>query len=442
MKSSQTSSSAIRIKNVSKQFFKQEQKTFKEFIPALFTGKKTTETFWALKNIDLDVKKGETVGIIGPNGSGKSTLLKLMAGVSKPSKGTVHVNGKVAPLIELGAGFHPELTGKENIYLNGSILGMDRKEVEKKFNKIVNFAELWDFIDQPIKHYSSGMYLRLAFAVAIHTDPDILLIDEILTVGDVKFKAKCFEKMRQFQKQKKTIIYVSHDLGSVRNFCSRVGILKYSKLQHVLSTDKAIDTYMYTQDEDQKKEKPIQEEKKDISRKSKKEEKNTSKIEKTKQTNEEKETLKKEKDASVKHKKITNTIQIQNVTFFTKDQKKHTRFGSGDHIEIVISYKATKDINNIVFGIALYKDDEQHVYGTNSLLQNKDLHIKKGNGTVRFIINKLPLFSPKIYVTVAAHTKEAGKMYDWKEKAYSFYMTKTQGNFDGFVYCDAQFKAS
>lgn len=215
------SDNAITISNVSKLFFKQEQKTFKEFLPAFFTGKKTRAWFWALKDIDLEIKKGETLGIMGENGSGKSTLLKLIAGVSQPTRGTITTIGRIAPLIELAAGFHPELTGRENVYLNGIILGMSRAEVESKFDTIVDFAELWDFVDSPVKHYSSGMYVRLAFAVAIHTDPDILLLDEILAVGDAKFQKKCFAKLRTLQKQGVTILYVSHDKQSILDFCTR-----------------------------------------------------------------------------------------------------------------------------------------------------------------------------------------------------------------------------
>ena len=212
---------AISIKGVSKLFRLQKQRTFKELLPALAGGQKAVETFWALQDINLEIKKGETVGIIGPNGAGKSTLLKLMAGVTKPTKGEIKINGQIAPLIELGAGFHPELTGRENVTLNGVILGLSKKEIEKKFKEIVDFAELWEFIDQPIKHYSSGMYLRLAFSVAVHTNPDILLIDEILAVGDSSFQAKCFAKMEEFKKAGVTIIFVSHALGQIQSFCTR-----------------------------------------------------------------------------------------------------------------------------------------------------------------------------------------------------------------------------
>lgn len=235
---------AISIKGVSKLFRLQKQRTFKELLPALAGGQKAVETFWALQDINLDIKKGETVGIIGPNGAGKSTLLKLMAGVTKPTKGEIKINGDIAPLIELGAGFHPELTGRENVTLNGVILGMSKEQVAEKFKEIVDFAELWEFIDQPIKHYSSGMYLRLAFSVAVHTKPDILLIDEILAVGDESFKQKCFKKMEEFKKEGVTIVLVSHALGQIQEFCNRAVYLDEHRIIMDNGVEKVCERYL------------------------------------------------------------------------------------------------------------------------------------------------------------------------------------------------------
>ena len=234
---------AIKIDRVSKLFHRQKQRTFKELIPALIGGEKAVETFWAQQNIDLEIKKGETIGIIGPNGSGKSTLLKLIAGVSKPTSGTISVNGRIAPLIELGAGFHPELTGRENVFLNGVILGMSRKEIKAKFKEIIDFAELWDFIDQPVKHYSSGMYLRLAFAVAIHTDPEILLVDEILAVGDESFQKKCYQRLETMKESSVTIIMVTHSLPSVEKYCDKAVLLKQSQVIITGQVDKVMEKY-------------------------------------------------------------------------------------------------------------------------------------------------------------------------------------------------------
>lgn len=233
----------IKLTNLSKKYFLQEQKTLKELLPALFKGGKGGKFIWALKNINLEVKKGEILGVIGRNGSGKSTLLKLIAGVTTPTKGEIKVSGKVSPLIELGAGFHPELTGRENIYLNGSILGLTKKEIRKRFKEIVDFAELWEFINTPIKYYSSGMSMRLGFSVAISVEPEILLIDEILAVGDIAFQKKCMEKMEEFKRMGVTIVFVSHSLGAVKAFCQRVIWLEKGEIKEEGKPEKVISAY-------------------------------------------------------------------------------------------------------------------------------------------------------------------------------------------------------
>lgn len=222
---------AVEFKNVSKTYPLFYQKTLKELIDSFFKGKKIIEKVQALKNVSFTIKKGETVGIIGKNGAGKSTLLKLIAGVSSPTTGKVYVFGRVSPLIELGAGFHPELTGKENIFLNGVLMGLSEEFLKEKYQEIINFSEIEKkFIDMPVKHYSSGMYMRLAFSVAVFVEPDILLVDEILAVGDVAFQKKCLAKMEEFKKKGVTIIFVSHSLNDIKNFCNRLIYLKEGKI--------------------------------------------------------------------------------------------------------------------------------------------------------------------------------------------------------------------
>lgn len=235
----------IEFINVDKYFFLQHQKTIKELVAAIFHQKKTLERVHALKNISFKITKGESVGIIGKNGAGKSTLLKLMAGVSSPTKGHINITGRISPLIELGAGFHPELTGKENIFLNGVILGMEEKFLIDKFQEIVDFSEIdMKFIYTPVKYYSSGMYMRLAFAVAIFTKPDILLIDEILAVGDTAFQQKCIKKMEEFKKIGVTTIFVSHSLETVKQFCNRVIYLREGKVEFDGGVEEGIKKYV------------------------------------------------------------------------------------------------------------------------------------------------------------------------------------------------------
>ena len=219
---------AVKFENISKKFIlhHERSKSFQEVVVSLLRRRNSAnEDFWALKDVSFEVEQGETVGIIGPNGSGKSTILKLIARVLEPTEGDITVVGRVSSLIELGAGFHPDLTGRENVFLNGSILGLNRREMERKFGSIVSFAELEQFIDVPLKHYSSGMYTRLGFAVAINVDPDVLIIDEVLAVGDRSFQQKCLTAMGEFKKAGKTIILVSHAMPLVTSFCDRALLL-------------------------------------------------------------------------------------------------------------------------------------------------------------------------------------------------------------------------
>lgn len=233
----------VELHSVHKFFYLQHQKTLKEFAQAALFKKKTLEQVHALKDLSFSIHQGEQVGIIGKNGAGKSTLLKLIAGVSQPTTGTIQITGKVVPLIELGAGFHPELTGIENVFLNGVILGLTEKQVSDKLTDITEFAELTDFMDVPVKFYSSGMYIRLAFSVALFVNPEILLLDEVLAVGDKAFQRKCLKKMDLFKQQGVTMVLVSHSPKAIREFCTRVLYLKKGELAFDGETNKGLELY-------------------------------------------------------------------------------------------------------------------------------------------------------------------------------------------------------
>ena len=226
----------IQVINVSRMYQKySERHRFKTFKSALVKGNffkslRPDELVTALDDVSFSVEKGETFGVIGENGSGKSTILKLIAGIAKPTEGRVEVKGKVSALIELGAGFHPEITGRENVFINGIMLGLNKKEISEKFDEIVRFAELEEFIDAPVKTYSSGMYMRLGFSIAINVNPEILLIDEVLAVGDASFVPKCLDRIDDFRRRKKTILFVSHDLSTVEKICDRVCSVSYTHL--------------------------------------------------------------------------------------------------------------------------------------------------------------------------------------------------------------------
>ena len=236
---------AIKVKNVDKSFniYYDRANTLKERM-LFFARNKRREKRQVLKDINLDIKKGETVALIGVNGSGKSTLLKLMTQIIFPNKGTIETNGKLTSLLELGAGFHPDFSGRENIYFNSSIFGLTRKEIDERLEQIIEFSELRDFIDNPVRTYSSGMYMRLAFSVAINVDADILLIDEILSVGDQHFQEKCFNKMRELKAEGKTMVFVTHSMESVRNLCDRAIWLYDGKVRMDGNTNEVVEEYL------------------------------------------------------------------------------------------------------------------------------------------------------------------------------------------------------
>jgi ABC-type polysaccharide/polyol phosphate transport system ATPase subunit len=220
----------IRDVGVSYRLYREKVTTLKEAVVQRFRHLRSAEIFWALRHIDLSIAPGESIALVGHNGSGKSTLLKTIAGVLQPSEGEALVKGRISPMIELGAGFDPELSGRDNIYLNGALLGFSRKQMEAKFDGIVAFSELGDFIDMPIKNYSSGMYARLGFAIAQDVEPDILIIDEVLAVGDERFQEKCAARIRDFRTSGVTFCFVSHSLGAAQALCPRAAVLHHGKL--------------------------------------------------------------------------------------------------------------------------------------------------------------------------------------------------------------------
>jgi lipopolysaccharide transport system ATP-binding protein len=238
---------SVSFDGVSKRFVLRHERAYtvlESIIGLVKPTRRNTEEFWALRDVSFEILRGETLGIIGPNGAGKSTLLKLMARILVPTSGEVVVQGRVSPLLELGAGFHPELTGRENVYLNAALFGISQAEAEDRYEEIVEFSELEDFVDVPLKHYSSGMYMRLGFAVAANIVPDVLLVDEVLAVGDEAFQRKCLRKIEDFRTEGRTIVFVSHNLDTVRQICHRALWLDQGLVRVIGSTDSVIDAYL------------------------------------------------------------------------------------------------------------------------------------------------------------------------------------------------------
>lgn len=255
----------IKVENISKRYrlgTKEHSFSIQESFLNIFKKRKPKKIFWALKNINFGVKEGEVLGIIGANGAGKSTLLKILSQITPPTSGRITVNGRIASLLEVGTGFHPEFTGRENIYLNGAILGMTHKEIKSKFDEIVAFSEIEKFLDTPVKRYSSGMYVRLAFAVAAHLEPDILIVDEVLSVGDANFQKKCLGKMQDVSKGGRTVLFVSHNMGAVRQLCNSCLLLKKglivargqpSEIINTYLSDRTVKAPVFTQKHDSRK---------------------------------------------------------------------------------------------------------------------------------------------------------------------------------------------
>ncbi len=240
-------SNAIKVEDLSKKYVLGDiaKGSVKDSISSIFKGsKKATKEFWALKNVSFDLTKGEVLGVVGRNGAGKSTLLKILSRITSPTEGRIEINGRVSSLLEVGTGFHPELSGRENIFLNGTILGMSRKEIKSKFDEIVAFSEVEKFLDTPVKRYSSGMYVRLAFAVAAHLEPEILIVDEVLAVGDAQFQKKCLGKMQDVAKQGRTVIFVSHNMNSIQNLCTKGLFLNQGQVVEIADTNTIINSYM------------------------------------------------------------------------------------------------------------------------------------------------------------------------------------------------------
>ncbi len=442
---------AIEVDNVTRIYQKYSARhRFQTFKSALLKGDlfralKPDELVTALDGVTFKVRKGETFGIIGENGSGKSTLLKIIAGITKPTSGTVKTQGKISALIELGAGFHPEISGRENIFINGIMLGLSKKEIQEKFNEIVRFAELEDFIDAPVKTYSSGMYMRLGFSIAINVNPDILLVDEVLAVGDAAFVPKCLDRIDDFRRRKKTILFVSHDLATVKKICDRVAWLKAGKIMTIGDPSRVVDAYL--QDVMERQEREFERRQEELRRQAeirKKEElqdreerrqaielrgealtsRETEKleVEKGKEKKREEEVRKEEERREQRWGK--REIEITRVTLKNlQGQAKHV-FSPEEGMLIEMEVVAYSRIEDFVFGIGIFNSQGIYVYGTNTHLEDYTPISIEGEGKVVCRIEKLNLINGTYYLDVATHKRD-GYPYDYHRNLYSFLVTST-----------------
>jgi ABC-type polysaccharide/polyol phosphate transport system ATPase subunit len=394
-------SAAIVAQSLSKRYRRQSAgfrlRTLKSALlgGGLTEGLRADETIAALTDVSFEVAKGEAFGVVGGNGSGKSTLLKLVAGILKPSSGTVTVDGRLSALIELGAGFHPEISGRENVFINGAVLGLSRAEVERRYEEIVEFSGLGDFLEEPVKNYSSGMYVRLGFAVAVHTNPDVLLVDEVLAVGDEAFAHRCLRHIEEMLRAGKTILFVSHSLELVEGLCDRVLWLDRGRPRLVGEPRRVIDAYRMA----------VAEEEARGHREAKSE----------RVAEEPGETLRWGSGAA----------EILNTRLLDSAGEERYHFASGEEVRFEITARAPAPLEDFVFGVAISTPRGQECFGTNTDLGGFVPASWQGEATATLACPALRLGPGEYVVDIAVHARD-GAPYDYRRRALSFTVTAAE----------------
>lgn len=393
------SGNAIEVIDVTKKFkiFVDRGKTIKERV--LFSSRRKYEYRQVLKGISFEVKKGEAIGLIGHNGCGKSTTLKLLTRILYPDSGTVNIQGRVSSLIELGAGFHPDLSGRENIYINAAIFGLKRDEIDKRLEDIIAFSELEEFIDNPVRTYSSGMYMRLAFSVAINVDAEVLLIDEILAVGDANFQAKCFNKLKEIKAKGTTIVIVSHALGQIEQICER-SIWIHDGLIRMEGTPREVHP-VYLDYMGQKRQEIAE---KEAVRKGE-----------VPQRQESGEEI--EQETGQDNKRWGNGYaRIQEIRLLDREGREKKVFETGEDIRVHIEYKVKQDVQNAVFGIGIFSSEGLQCYGTNTRIDQLAEFCLRQDGAMELVLQHVMLM-PGIYTLDLAIESDMGIPVDYYREA-------------------------
>jgi ABC-type polysaccharide/polyol phosphate transport system ATPase subunit len=377
------------------------------------------ETFTALNDVSLTVPKGRTLGVIGRNGSGKSTLLKLVAGISKPSSGTVRVDGRVSALIELGAGFHPEISGRENVFINGIMLGLSKREVTQRFDEIVEFAEMQEFIDAPVKTYSSGMYMRLGFAVAIHVDPDVLLVDEVLAVGDEGFTHKCLDKFAEFKRRGKTILLVTHSLGLVERFCDEALWLDAGRITGSGDPKRIVGAYLTAIEQREEHELAAGDAKARESASAAVVSPDEPASAVLPDTPIETATGPTDMFRATEGRWGSREVEITDVTLIDADGHAGHVFHSGAAMDVRIALRAPLPVDDFVVGIGIFNAEGVCCYGTNTSIAELISDRLSGDAEATFAIASLDLVEGTYKLDVAIH-KLDGYPYDYHRLLYTF----------------------
>jgi ABC-type polysaccharide/polyol phosphate transport system ATPase subunit len=392
---------AIQAEHLSKRFMLHHDRprSLQELLAGVITRRRNHgEEFWALRDASFQVKKGEMLGVIGPNGAGKSTLLKLIARVLEPTSGTITAQGRVGALLELGTGFHPDLSGRENIFLNGTLLGLTQREIQQRMDEIIAFGELEHFIDIPLRNYSSGMQMRLGFAVAVHVNPDILLIDEVLAVGDEAFQRKCLRQIHRLRREEKTIIFVSHGLGSVAQLCDQALWLEDGRVHEKGPVREVIDRYLLSVAE---KEARALAEQADAEAKEELEER----VEPT--------------PPGVRGRWGTKEIELSRVRMLDAQGSESYLFRCGESVTVEVEYEVHREVEAPTFGVAIFRDDGLWCYGTNTDLDRIYIDSLPRNGVVRVHFDRFGFVPGTYFLDVAAHNKR-GHPYDYLRACRTF----------------------
>lgn len=395
--------SVIEFERVSKKFtlHREKRNTLQERMVNLFRPRGAGETFWALRDVSFSVAPGETLGLIGHNGSGKSTTLKLITRILEPTSGRVRVRGRISALLELGSGFHPDLTGRDNIFLNGSLLGFSRADMQRRIDEIIDFAELGPFIDTPVKHYSSGMYMRLGFAIATAVDPDILITDEVLAVGDEAFQRKCMQRIYQFRQEGRTILFVSHSLDAIRNLCTSALWLHHGELRAAGTTLATIDAYL---------------------RWANQQERERLEHERQAPADGQAPATEPRDDAATPHDNRwgSREIEITGVELLDSRAQPTTVFETGARFTVRMHYQAHTPIDEPVFGLAIYHANGFHINGPNTRFAGMSFGRLAGRGYVDYTIDELPLLAGEYTLTVSVYDWTLTHPYDHHQQMYSF----------------------
>ena len=402
---------AIELVNVSKIYRRYGGKQFSTLKSALLQRSimrdlQPGETFPALTDVSFSVPKGSTFGVIGRNGSGKSTALKLVAGITKPTMGTVRVAGRISALIELGAGFHPEISGRENVFINGIMLGLTKRQIHERFDDIVEFAELREFIDAPVKTYSSGMYMRLGFAVAIHVDPDVLLVDEVLAVGDEGFTHKCLDKFAEFRRRGKTVLLVTHSLGLVETLCDEAVWLDVGRLEAQGDPKRVVGAYLTAVEHG--------EQELMAATTAKAVEAVEEVVESAAASDSPPDMFK-----AAEGRWGSREIEIADVALLDRHGEPSFVFHTGEAMRVHLKVRAHHETDDFAFGIGLFNADGVCCYGTNTFVEEMNPERLSGEADVTFAIDSLDLVEGTYKLDVAVHKRD-GFPYDYHRLLYTF----------------------